>query len=210
MSGQLAPYKLVGDAAYPMRQWFYSPFEGEKEGLPRAKAHWNFIQSSTRMAVERVFGILKGRWRILLKRIDMPLRHIPSLVSTCICLYNLCIIHKDMFDNEWAKESEDIMRRESSRVMGQFEYVDLFNVAIEGAREMRPFLHLSDNDLSLEEFEDGTYKDSNEGFEEVENTEAHETRLEREAQVKSLLIQSTQTHELMGNSFLGGTFAERG
>jgi hypothetical protein len=201
MSGQLAPYKLVGDAAYPMRPWFYSPFKGEKEGLPRAKAHWNFIQSSTRMAVERAFGILKGRWRILLKRIDMPLRHIPSLVTTCICLHNLCIIHKDVFDNEWAKESEDIMRRESSRVMGQFENVDLFNAAVEGAREMRRFLHLNDNDLSMEEFEDGTYKDNNEGFEEVENTEVHETRLEKEARVKSLLIQSTQAHELMANSF---------
>ena len=136
-----------------------------------------------------------------MKRIDMPLRHIPSLVSTCICLHNLCIIHKDMFDNEWAKESEDIMRRESSRVMGQFEHVDLFNAAVEGAREMRRFLHLSDNDLSMEEFEDGTYKDNNEGFEEVENTEVHETRLEREVRVKSLLIQSTQAHELMANSF---------
>jgi hypothetical protein len=34
-----------------MRSYFYSPFKGEKEGLPREKAHWNFIQSSTQMAV---------------------------------------------------------------------------------------------------------------------------------------------------------------
>jgi hypothetical protein len=73
MRGALIPYKLIGDVAYPTRLWFYSPFKSEKEGLSRAKAHCNFIQSSTLMAVERAFGILKGRWRILLKRIDMPL-----------------------------------------------------------------------------------------------------------------------------------------
>ena len=73
MKGELLSYKLMGDAAYPMRPWFYSSFKGEKDGLPRAKAHWNFIQSSTKMVVERAFGILKRRWRIMLKRIDMPL-----------------------------------------------------------------------------------------------------------------------------------------
>jgi len=33
----------------------------------------------------------------------------------------------------------------------------------------------------MEEFENGTCKDNNEGFEEVKNTEVHETRLEGEA-----------------------------
>jgi hypothetical protein len=106
MKGELLPFKLMGDAAYPMRPWFYSPFKGEKDGLPRAKTHWIFIQSSTRMAVERAFGILKGRWRILLKKIDMPFRHVPNVVTTCICLHNLCIIHRDIFDDEWEKKEK--------------------------------------------------------------------------------------------------------
>jgi hypothetical protein len=67
INGAFLPYKLIGDAAYPMRLWFYSPFKGEKEGMSRAKAHWNFIQYSTCMALERTFRILKERWRILLK-----------------------------------------------------------------------------------------------------------------------------------------------
>jgi hypothetical protein len=81
ISGAFLPYKLIRDAAYPMRPWFYSSFKGEKEGMSRAKAHWNFIQSSTRMVVERAFGNLKRWWRILLKRIDMPLKHVPDLVT---------------------------------------------------------------------------------------------------------------------------------
>ena len=110
---ELLPYKLIGDATYPIRPWFYSPFQGENEGLPRAKCHWNFIQSSTRMAVKRAFGILKGWWRIILKRVDMPLRHVPNLITACICLHNLCIIHKDKFDLDWTKEGERLMQRES-------------------------------------------------------------------------------------------------
>ena len=60
MRGSFLRFKFIGDATYPMWPWFYSPFKGEKYGLSRRKAHWNFIQSSTRMAMERAFGILKG------------------------------------------------------------------------------------------------------------------------------------------------------
>jgi len=34
MNGIFLPYKLIGDAIYPTRPWFYSPFKGEKKGLP--------------------------------------------------------------------------------------------------------------------------------------------------------------------------------
>jgi len=50
------------------------------------------------MAVERVFGCLKGRWKILLKRIDVPLQNLLDLVTACICLHNLCIIYGDGFN----------------------------------------------------------------------------------------------------------------
>ena len=55
------PYKLIGDCAYLVRPWIYSSFKGCAKSLEGYKANWNFIQSSTRMCVKRVFGILKGR-----------------------------------------------------------------------------------------------------------------------------------------------------
>jgi hypothetical protein len=60
MKGAFLSYPLIGDATYPMGPCLYSPFKGEKEGLPRAKMYWNFIQSSTQITKERAFGILKG------------------------------------------------------------------------------------------------------------------------------------------------------
>jgi len=61
------------------------------------KTHWNFIQSNTRMPVERTFGMLKSRFRILLKRVNIPLHHMLDLVMTCICL-QMCIVNSDGFD----------------------------------------------------------------------------------------------------------------
>ena len=82
------------------------------------EAHWNFIQSSTCMAVEKTFGILKGRWRILLKRIDMPLRNVPDIVTASLCLHNLYIIKKDEFNMEWAVDIENDLQEETNRSLG--------------------------------------------------------------------------------------------
>ena len=121
MNNKFLPYKLIEDVAYPMRHWFFSPFKGVQEGLSREKAHWNFIQSSTRMAVERAFGCLKGRWRILLKRIDVPLVNVPNLVTTCICLHNLCIIHGDGFNMRWVQEAHTDLRNSANQSFGNLQ-----------------------------------------------------------------------------------------
>ena len=100
--GRLSPYALVGDAAYPCRPWMLAPYKGHKDGLTKEEYNWNFVQSSTRMCVERAFSMLKGRWRILLKRIDVNLKNVPNLVSTCLVLHNMCIIFGDIFwKSEW-------------------------------------------------------------------------------------------------------------
>jgi hypothetical protein len=52
MKYDLLPYKLMDDVVYSMKSWFYTLFKSEKDGLSRAKAHCNFIQSLTRMAIE--------------------------------------------------------------------------------------------------------------------------------------------------------------
>jgi hypothetical protein len=89
----------------------YCPFKGYSDGLEPYKAHWNFIQSSTYMCVERAFGILKGRWRIIQKRAYVPLRSVADIVSTCIVLHNLCINTKDKFDSNWIEEVEAELKK---------------------------------------------------------------------------------------------------
>ncbi len=96
---RLAPLCVLELVAYPMRPWFYSPFKGEKNGLLRYKTHWNFIQYNIRVLVERDFGMLKSRFIILQKRVDIPLSHMLNLVTIiCICLHNMCIVNSNGFD----------------------------------------------------------------------------------------------------------------
>lgn len=84
----------------------------QKEGLTRCKYYWNFIQSSTRMPVERAFGMLKARFRILLKRCDMNLMHVPNMVVSCLTLHNICIVHGDAFDPLWVQEAKGSIEQE--------------------------------------------------------------------------------------------------
>ena len=105
-AGKLSPYCLVGNAAYPCRPWMLVPFKGHKDGLSREEYHWNFLQSSIRMCVERTFSMLKGRWRILLKMIDVYLKNVPDLVAIYLVLHNMCIIFGDNFwKEEWLREA---------------------------------------------------------------------------------------------------------
>lgn len=91
-AARLSPYVLVGDAAYVCRSWMLASYKDHKDGFSREKYHWNYAQSSTRMCIEQTFRMLKGRWRILLKRVDVNLRNVPDLVSTYLDLHNMSMI----------------------------------------------------------------------------------------------------------------------
>jgi hypothetical protein len=96
-----------------------APFKGHKDGLTREEYHWKYAQNNTRMCVERAFGMLKGRWRILLKRIDVQLTNVPDLVSTCLVLHNMCIIFGDTFwRTEWIQEVTDEVNTVMSHHIG--------------------------------------------------------------------------------------------
>ena len=73
------------------------------------------------MAVERAFGMLKGRWRIILKMIDMSLCSVPGMVTACLYLHNLCIIHADKFDMNWARSAEKELKKTSLQNFGDLE-----------------------------------------------------------------------------------------
>jgi hypothetical protein len=59
MKDTFSPYNLIGNVVYPMQPWFYSLSKAGKGELPIYKMHLNFIQYSTRMLVEKTFGMLK-------------------------------------------------------------------------------------------------------------------------------------------------------
>ena len=99
-SSRLIPWLAMQRIHGPREYWLLSKV---------TKTDWHkksttgTFQSSTRMCVERVFGMLKDRWRILLKKVN-----VRNFVSTCLVLRNMCIIFGNIFwRQEWMREATD-------------------------------------------------------------------------------------------------------
>ena len=61
-----------------------------------------------------------------MKRVNVLLWHIPDLVTACICLHNLCIIHLDGFDMEQAKAVEKYNKNEANLNLGNIKHTNIF------------------------------------------------------------------------------------
>ncbi|CAI7847834.1 unnamed protein product [Closterium sp. NIES-54] len=91
-NGDIAPYQIVGDAAYLLREYCLTPLHAPRgEDLMDDWAQcFNYYQSATRMAVERCIGAFKGRWRIFGGRNDCRLWRILAGAACCVILHNMC------------------------------------------------------------------------------------------------------------------------
>ena len=113
------PVVLLGDPAYPLLRWLMKPFS-DLGRLTREQQRFNYCLSRARVVVECAFGRLKGRWRCLLKRNDSHLSFVPTIVTTCCVLHNLCEVHGDGFDDDWmcAEEVASHSTHSSSTTIG--------------------------------------------------------------------------------------------
>jgi hypothetical protein len=107
------------------------------------------------------------------------------VVTTCICLHNLCIIHRDEFDIEWAKERERLMQRENFEYIGQIHKPDIFLVAVQAAKEMHRYLKLDEGITSIEDIEETIVNEATNDRreDEIEIVEAIESRISCEARI---------------------------
>jgi hypothetical protein len=137
MKDKFLLYKLIGNVVYPIWPQFYYPFKGEKEELPRYKTHWNFIQSSTRMSMEKTFEMMKGRFKILLKKVNIPLHHILDLVMAHIHSHNMCIASLDGFDMDWALEAQRYAQIETNKTFGNLKRTNISRVVEEVIKQMK-------------------------------------------------------------------------
>lgn len=95
---------ILGDSAYPSLSWLVPPFKNNGQ-LTAQQIEFNFIHSSTRMAVEKTFGILKGRFRRLKFFNEyQDIQFIVQIVTACCILHNICIdgfdVGMDLYDED--------------------------------------------------------------------------------------------------------------
>ena len=110
----LRPLLLI-DSAYPMTLWQVKPFSFTLNLTKREKL-FNKHLSSARVIVEQAFGVLKGCFRILLKRIDIGLENTVKTIITCCVLHNIRQLRRDFYiddDNVFDQvlQNERLMRR---------------------------------------------------------------------------------------------------
>lgn len=85
---------LVGDAGYPLLSCLMTPF-GDNGHLDRDQRNYNYMQSSTRMVIERAFALLKGRFRRLKYADIKKTEDITVFILAACAMHNLCIFTED-------------------------------------------------------------------------------------------------------------------
>jgi len=83
---------LLGDSAYPLKEWLITPFLGDP--IDPGRQRFNLSHSRTRCLIEQTFGLLKNRFSCLktgLRVKDMALA--AKIIVACAVLHNLCIMH---------------------------------------------------------------------------------------------------------------------
>lgn len=82
---------IVGDSGYSLRPWMLTPVMGAVENSPEAE--YNRKQMRCRSLIEQCNGLIKMRFRCLLKH--RVLHYSPptasKIINTCAVLHNMCI-----------------------------------------------------------------------------------------------------------------------
>lgn len=115
-------YHIIGDAAYPISINLLTPYNGN---LTPVQANFNQHFSSARVKIENAFGLLKCRFRQLL-RFDMwSVLSMSKFIISCCVLHNLCIDGNDVdyheYDEILVPVAEFVQNVNRVRLLGQMK-----------------------------------------------------------------------------------------
>ncbi|XP_048336945.2 uncharacterized protein LOC107403342 [Ziziphus jujuba] len=130
----------VVDSGFPCTMGFLPPFRGEKCHLqeyhgrgrqPRGpKELFNYRHSSLRNVIERCFGVLKARFRILKMMPPYKQSRQPLIVIACCTLHNFIRkwAQNNVMFTQWEEEEQEIEDEEAS-TSGSNNSIDLSDEA---------------------------------------------------------------------------------
>ncbi|KAG6514911.1 hypothetical protein ZIOFF_025286 [Zingiber officinale] len=112
-------YYLV-DSGYCNADGFLTPFRGQRYHLNEfhghrphtAEEYFNMKHSKARNVIERCFGLLKGRWKILASPSFFPIETQVRIILACCLLHNLIRKYMSFDPQELEPFEEDDMEDE--------------------------------------------------------------------------------------------------
>lgn len=90
INGQEVPFLILGDPAYPLKNWLMKSYPGGPLSLPLNKQNFNAYLTQSRITVEQTFAALKVRWRVCHKQMDYHYLNMPKVITSCCILHNIC------------------------------------------------------------------------------------------------------------------------
>lgn len=88
-------YHLLGDSAYTLQPYMLVPYRDNGHLLPW-QAHFNHIHSTSRVVIERAFGLLKSKFRRLQKLEMIDVERIPLVISGACVMHNIILMKENL------------------------------------------------------------------------------------------------------------------
>ena len=92
---------IIGDSAFPFHTWLMKPYANTVP-TPQQQ-YFTYRLSRARMVVEGAFGMLKGRWRVLMRKSECEEETLKLMSLACVVLHNSEFTIRDAVteDDSW-------------------------------------------------------------------------------------------------------------
>jgi len=85
-TGEVFPYCMVADAAFPLKPSIMRPYPGKS--LSREEKIFNYRLSQARQVIENTFGIMSSKWRVFRRPIITHPDKAALITKATCCLHN--------------------------------------------------------------------------------------------------------------------------
>ena len=109
---------LAGDSAYPLTSWLMKLYPDRGYLTPEGRK-FNKKFSTLRCLVEHIFAMLKSRWQIVMKNIELKTTTLTKTVVASCVLHNICIERGGLYDDDCDSEDDSGNEDEDRIVFGQ-------------------------------------------------------------------------------------------
>ncbi|XP_055531503.1 putative nuclease HARBI1 [Wyeomyia smithii] len=127
-------FHILGDAAYPIREYLLTPYSGN---LSAKKQNYNLRHTQTRVQIENAFGILKHRFRQLMRLDFFEGERMCKFVMACCVLHNMCIDENDYYEGDEDPEDPDDIQPDLSQSLNDQTSGTAGNAALRKRGELK-------------------------------------------------------------------------